>query len=168
MDVQDLLTYLIDAIALSFIGIATLDFVVGLMPRKQVPSVSPGQLSIFDFVPEQFTLLPDPWTLPDQGRPHMLQPQQAAYPQPKLLLLPQAKDISNQSSSLPVTSSSVMGIDFDTLRLRPARKIAKMLGISQKVNGTCSHYPGCECKSKPSCSRRRNYRQQWRRQYENY
>ena len=42
MSTQDFLTYLFNALALSFIAIATLDFVGGLMPRKQPLAVSPG------------------------------------------------------------------------------------------------------------------------------
>ena len=30
---------------------------------------------------------------------------------------------------------SLAGVDLDTLQLRPARKIARALGIAQKVNG---------------------------------
>jgi len=83
-------------------------------------------------------LLPDPWMLPidevaeisilQRCSPNKLKP---------LLLLPQADVVA--ASSLPTTTEPTLdvlfsSIDIDKLRLRRARKIAKALGIAQKVN----------------------------------
>lgn len=84
-------------------------------------------------------LLPDPWMLPidevaeisthKRFSPNKLKP---------LLLLPPAKETS--TSSVPITAELTLNelflnIDIDKLQLRLARKIAKELGIFQKVNG---------------------------------
>ncbi len=144
MSAQEILTLLFDAIALSFITIATLDFIAGLMPlmpRYKMPLVSPGQLNLFDLKPLPFPLLPDPWILPtDEIFDVMAQPQQTAQIEHKpLLLLPPANEISIQP---PLTTTAKLklvklfsDIDIDKLQLRPARKIAKALNIAQKING---------------------------------
>lgn len=79
MSAQEILTLLFNAIALSFITIATLDFIAGLMPlmpRYKMPLISPGQLNLFDLKPLSFPLLPDPWILPtDKIFDVMAQPQ---------------------------------------------------------------------------------------------
>lgn len=148
MNAQDFLTFLLDAmptavrfatIALSFLTIATIDFTTGLMPRLKSSPISPGQLSLFDHKPEPLPLLPDPWMLPIDEVAEISIPQR--YPPNKLkplLLLPAAKE--ETASSLPITAAPnldelFLNIDIDKLQLRLARKIAKELGIFQKVNG---------------------------------
>ena len=101
MSAQEFLTLLFDAIALSFITIATLDFITGLMPlmpHSKMPLVSPGQLNLFDLKPKTLPLLPDPWTLPiDEIAEVTAQPQETAQiGQKPVLLLPPAKEISIQ------------------------------------------------------------------------
>jgi len=49
-----------------------------------------------------------------------------------LRLLPPAKAID---VSQPKLEDLLRGVDLDKLKLRQARKIAKVLGIAQKVNG---------------------------------
>lgn len=98
MSAQEFLTLLFNIIALSFITIAMLDFIAGLMPLMpsyKMPLVSPGQLNLFDLKPKTFPLLPDPWTLPTDKIAEV-QPQQTLQieQKPLLLLLPPAKEIS--------------------------------------------------------------------------
>ncbi len=138
MNAQDFLTFLFDAIALSFLTIATIDFITGLMPRLKISSISRGQLNLFDHKPEPLPLLPDPWILPlDEAIPRP-QHQHFSVSQSKpLLLLSPAKEAA--TSSVPTTAEAApdelfLGIDIDNLQLRLARKIAKALGIAQKVN----------------------------------
>lgn len=139
MNAQDFLTFLFDAIALSFLTIATIDFITGLMPRLKISSISPGQLNLFDHKPKPLPLLPDPWILPLDEVAEIFIPQHCPLDESKpLLLLPQADVVA--ASSVPITAEPTLdelfsGIDIDKLQLRLARKIAKALGISQKVNG---------------------------------
>lgn len=145
MSAQEFLTLLFDAIALSFITIATLDFTTGLtplMPRYKMPLVSPGQLNLFDLKPLPLPLLPDPWTLPiDEITEVTAQPQETAQieQKPVLLLLPPANEISIQTPLATTAKLKLVkllsDIDIDKLQLRPARKIAKALNIAQKING---------------------------------
>lgn len=55
-----------------------------------------------------------------------------------LLLLPQAKEIITQpplqALTKPALDELLVGVDIETLKLRPARKIASALGVAQKVN----------------------------------
>lgn len=146
MSAQEFLTLLFNVIALSFITVATLDFITGLtplMPRFKLPVASPGQLNLFDLKPLPLPLLPDPWTLPiDEIASVTAQPQQQTVQieqKPVLMLLPPVKEISIQP---PLTATAKLklvkllsDIDIDKLQLRPARKIAKVLNIAQKING---------------------------------
>lgn len=143
MSAQEFLTLLFNAIALSFITIATLDFISGLMPlmpRYKMPLVSPSQLDLFDLKPRLLPLLPDPWTLPTDKIAEV-QPQQTLQieQKPVLLLLPPVKEISIQpllpTAVEPKLVKFLSHIDIDKLQLRPARKIAKVLNIAQKING---------------------------------
>lgn len=145
MSAQEILTLLFNAIALSFITIATLDFIAGLiplMPRSKLPVASPGQLELFDLKPLPLTLLPDPWTLPiDEIAEVTAQPQQTVQieQKPVLMLLPPVKEISIQpplpTAAEPKLDQLLSHIDIDKLQLRPARKLAKALNIAQKING---------------------------------
>lgn len=141
MSAQEFLTLLFNVIALAFITIAALDFILGLMPRYKLPVVSPGQLNLFDCKPKSLPLLPDPWVLPiDEIAEAIAQPQQTAQSQQKpALLLPPAKEISIQPPLLTVAELKLnqlsSGINIDKLQLRPARKLAKALNIAQKING---------------------------------
>ena len=110
MNAQDLLTYLLNAIALSFITIATIDFITGLAQLWQTCAILPQQLDLtFDCESETVT------------EPPALAVEPA--PKPGSLAIPQS------------IAEALQVIDIDTLQLRPARKIAKALGIAQKVNG---------------------------------
>lgn len=147
MSAQELLTLLFDALGLSFITIATLDFIVGLtplMPRHKLPLASPGQLSLFDLKPERLPILPDPWTLPLNDVAEIVsrrdfQHYAPSYPIKPLLLLPQAKEVVT-ANSLQITVEQPLdqllsGVNIEKLQLRRARQIAKTLGIPQKING---------------------------------
>ena len=145
MSAQEILTLLFDAIALSFVTIATLDFIAGLtplMPRSKMPLVSPGQLNLFNLKPLPLPLLPDPWTLPiDEIAEVTAQPQQTVQieQKPVLMLLPPVKEINIQpplpTAVEPQLVKFLSHSDIDKLQLRPARKIAKVLNIAQKING---------------------------------
>lgn len=145
MSAQEFLTLLFDVIALSFITIATLDFIAGLMPlmpHYKMPLVSPGQLNLFDLKPKTLPLLPDPWTLPiDEIAEVTAQPQQTAQieQKPILMLLPPVKEIRIRpplpTAAEPKLDQLLLSIDIDKLQLRPARKMAKALDIAQKING---------------------------------
>jgi hypothetical protein len=143
MNTQDVLTYLLEVIALGFIAIMTFDFIAGLMPaRKQLPAVLPGQLSRFELRSEPLLQIPDPWLLPiEQAALVVAQPPKRAQHQHKpLLLLPPAQEVIGKRSPASASGKSTLiellvSVDLDKLQLRPARKIAKALGIAQKING---------------------------------
>lgn len=84
------------------------------------------------------SVLPDPWMLPIDEVISRPQLQYCSSHQSKpLLLLPQADVVA--ASPLQITTELTLdelflSIDIDKLQLRPARKIAKALGIAQKVN----------------------------------
>jgi len=146
MNAQDFLTFLFEVIALGFIALMTLDFITGLMPRLKMPQASPSQLSIFDIElePELLFTLPDPWTLPvDELAKEITEPEpfkNAQHQHKPPLLLPQAQEVVAKRSPATASAKSkldelLVGVDLDKLQLRPARKIAKALGIAQKING---------------------------------
>ena len=160
MSTQESLTFLFNAIALGFIIIASMDFGTRLVVAyKQVSSISNSPsastqkpISKLPLAVKQQELdqLPDPWLLPVAENPLLLRfpsPEffkredkaeivsniLVAQKEPKhLRLLPPAKtiDVSN-----PELEDLLRGIDLNELKLRQARKIAKALGIAQKVNG---------------------------------
>lgn len=150
-DFEDFLAFLINAITVSFLLIAAVDFVTGLVKlmerQKKATIVSPKQLNLFALSRTQskpFLQMPAPWTLPllDNSVSELTAlPQKSDQrPQLPLLLLPQAMDIVVVQPALPTTTKPrldelLAGVDLDTLQLRSARKIAKLLNISQKVNG---------------------------------
>ncbi len=143
MSNQELLTYLFNMIALGFLTIAVIDFgtrAVAVYNQVKVTSLSPStnvekpltQLSLAP-IPQVRPQLPDPWLLPlpvgkSVGLVKPLQKEQK-----HLRLLPQAKETSMVVA--PKLEDLLTGIDLDKLKLRQARKIAKVLGIAQKVNG---------------------------------
>ena len=142
MSTQELLTFLFNAIALGFITIASIDFGTRLVVAyKQVsialdspltnPQQSSGQLPL-TAKPEELGQLPDPWLLPLQDKGKIVPSTNLAQREQKYLrLLPPAKTIN---ISNPKLEDLLRGIDLDKLKLRQARKIAKVLGIAQKVN----------------------------------
>ena len=160
MSTQELLTFLFNAIVLGFITIASIDFGTRLViAYKQVsialdspltnPQQSSGQLPL-TIKPEELGQLPDPWLLPVAENPLLLRLPSTEFfkredkaeiaskilmahqQQRYLRLLPPAKTIN---VSNPELEDLLQGLDLDRLKLRPARKIAKILGIAQKVNG---------------------------------
>ncbi len=143
MFTQELLTYLFDAIALGFLTIAVIDFgtrAVAVYNQVKVTSLSPStniekpltQLSLVP-IPQVRPQLPDPWLLPLPVKESVVLVKEVQREQKHLRLLPSAKvmDISN-----PELEDLLQGVDLDQLKLRQARKIAKVLGIAQKVNGS--------------------------------
>ncbi len=160
MPTQELLTFLFNVIALGFIIIASMDFGTRLIiAYKQVsiaidlPLTNPQQPSSqlpLAVKQQKLGQLPDPWLLPVAENSLLLRlPSREfvkrednaeiaskillAHKQQKhLRLLPPAKaiDIPN-----PELKDLLRGRDLDKLKLRQARKIAKVLGIAQKVNG---------------------------------
>lgn len=75
--------------------------------------------------------MPDPWLLPVKESVILVKPFQKK--QKHLRLLPQAKETSMVVA--PKLEDLLTGVDLDKLKLQQARKIAKVLGIAQKVNG---------------------------------
>jgi hypothetical protein len=143
MSTQELLTYLFNAIALGFTIIAAMDFALRLVaahkqvsPHSSSPLTSTQQPSLklpLVTIPQVLSQLPDPWLLP-------LPAQEAVgliklvQKEPKhLRLLPPARETS--MAIAPNLEELLLGISIDKMKLRQARKIAKVLGIAQKVNG---------------------------------
>ena len=160
MSTQELLTFLFNAIALGFITIAAIDFGTRLViAYKQVfiasdsPLTNPqqpnGQLPLTAKA-QELGQLPDPWLLPvaenflllrfpsteffkREDKAEIASKILLAHKQQKhLRLLPPAKALN---VSNPELEDLLRGVDLDKLKLRQARKIAKVLGIAQKVNG---------------------------------
>jgi hypothetical protein len=162
MSTQELLTFLFNAIALGFTIIATMDFGTRLVvaykqvsitsnsPKKQ-PSLQQLQAQLsYSAIPQKLPKLPDPWLLPvaenlplkqlpsteffkREDKAEIVSNILLAHKQQKhLRLLPPAKNIN---VSNPELEDLLRGVDLDKLKLRQARKIAKVLGIAQKVNG---------------------------------
>ncbi len=99
------------------------------LTNPQQPS---GQLPL-TAKPEELGQLPDPWLLPLQDKGRIVPLTNLAQGEQKhLRLLPPAKTINVFS---PELEDLLRGVDLDKLKLRQARKIAKVLGIAQKVNG---------------------------------
>ncbi|PSB25946.1 hypothetical protein [Chlorogloea sp. CCALA 695] len=143
MSTQELLTFLFNAIALGFIIIASMDFGTRLVTAyKQVSSTSNSPststqkpISKLPLAVKQQELgqLPDPWLLPVQDKGEIVPLTNLAQGEQKhLRLLPPAKTINVFN---PELEDLLRGVDLDKLKLRQARKIAKVLGIAQKVNG---------------------------------
>ena len=83
--------------------------------------------------PQELGQLPDPWLLPVQDKGEIVPLTNLAQGEQKhLRLLPPGKTIN---ISNPELEDLLRGIDLDKLKLRQARKIAKVLGIAQKING---------------------------------
>ena len=160
MFIPELLTFLFNVIALGFIIIASMDFGTRLVVAyKQVsialdsplnnPQQPSGQLPL-TIKPQELAQLPDPWLLPVAENLQLLQLPSTEFfkrkdkaeiaskillahkHQKHLRLLPPAKTIN---VSNPELEDLLQEVDLDKLKLRQARKIAKVLGIAQKVNG---------------------------------
>lgn len=145
MSVQQSLTFLFDAIALSFLTIATIDLSREIIALYKQVFVTQQQPPSSHSQPQALPQLPDPWLLPivDAATPsdRCLQEQ----PKPVLLLAPALAMGEEQSSRGGKVRSPgqceekleelLVGVDIDKLQLRPARKLAKLLGIAQKING---------------------------------
>ncbi len=151
MSNQELLTYLFNAkpcvracaIALGFLTIAAIDFgtrAVAVYNQVKVAS-NPPSTNIekpLTQLPPAVTLkklpqLPDPWLLPLPVKESVVGVKHLQKDQKHLRLLPQAKEIS--IAVAPQLEDLLIEIDLDKLKIRQARKIAKALGIAQKVNG---------------------------------
>ncbi len=143
MSAQELLTYLFNAIALGFLTIAAIDFAtrsVAVYNQVTVASKSPLtniqqpliQLPLAA-IPEKQTQLPDPWLLPLTNKRELALIKLVQTKQKPLQLLPPAKETSIGVASQ--LEDLLLIVNIDKLKLREARKIAKVLGIAQKVNG---------------------------------
>lgn len=145
MSAQESLTFLFDAITLSFIAITTIDLSQEIVKLYQQVFITPQQPPSTNSQAQVLSQLPDPWLLSVEEitapSDRCLQQQ----PKPVLLLAP-AKAISEGrlSSSTIVeqlrdrsisTLEGLLAVNLDTIKLRQARKIAKRLKIAQKVNG---------------------------------
>ncbi len=159
---QDLLTALIEVLTVVSVLFLAIDFITGLQriaqPTAQLrskPQTEPGILAQSTEVvtPANEMLdpsaeLPDPWTLPVDEVPHCAHKSELApniqlppiEPVVVLRLLPPTSSAScGQPPALPVTVKMALDelladIELDKLQLRPARKIAKLLNIPQKLN----------------------------------
>lgn len=136
MSAQQSLTFLFDAIALSFLTIATIDLSREIIALYKQVFVTQQQPPSSHSQPQALPQLPDPWLLPivDAATPsdRCLQQQ----PKPVLLLAP-ARTVDNVelSANRAISKELLRDINVDTLKLREARKLAKVLGVAQKVNG---------------------------------
>ncbi len=83
--------------------------------------------------PQKLPQLPDPWLLPSSTEESVVLVKVVQKEQKHLKLLPPAKEIG--MAVAPKLEDLLQGISIDKLKLRQARKIAKVLGIAQKVNG---------------------------------
>lgn len=143
MSNQELLTYLFDAIALGFLTIAAIDFgirAVAVYNQVKVASNSPSTniekpLTQLPPVatPQKLPQLPDPWLLTSSTEESVVLVKVVQKEQKHLKLLPPAKEIG--MAVAPKLEDLLQGMSIDKLKLRQARKIAKVLGIAQKING---------------------------------
>ena len=143
MSTQELLTFLFNAIALGFIIIAAIDFGTRLVVALKQVSIALdlpltkiqqpiGQLPS-TAQPQELGQLPEPWLLPVQDKGEIVPSTNLAQGEQKhLRLLPPGKIIN---VSDPDFKDLLQAVNLDKLKLRQARKIAKVLGIAQKVNG---------------------------------
>ncbi len=131
------------AIALGFLIIAAIDFgtrAVAVYNQVKVTSLSPltniekppTQLPL-TATPKELPQLPDPWLLPLPVEESIVGVKPLQKEQKHLRLLPSAKETS--IAVAPQLEDLLIEIDLDKLKIRQARKIAKALGIAQKVNG---------------------------------
>lgn len=136
MYAQESLTFLFDTLALGFIFIATIDLsreIITLYKQTFVARQKPTLLT--NPQSQQLSQLPDPWLLPTA---EAIAPVELAQvrPKPILLLAPALAVEEVKVSANRATSKEVLrDIDVDSLKLREARKLAKSLGIAQKING---------------------------------
>lgn len=143
MSAQELLTYLFNAIALGFLTVAAMDFAtrsVAVYNQVTVASNSSltniqqplTQLPLFA-ISEKLLQLPDPWLLPLTNKRDLALIKLVQTKQKPLQLLPPAKETNIAVASQ--VEDLLLGVNIDKLKLREARRIAKVLGIAQKVNG---------------------------------
>ncbi len=78
--------------------------------------------------------LPDPWLSPLPVEEAVASVKLVQKEQKHLRLLPPAL-ATNASNPEPKLGDLLRGVDLTKLKLRQARKIAKVLGVAQKVNG---------------------------------
>ena len=135
---QDLLTALAELIFFGFAIIFLLDLAITLnncwiasaqkLPLPHQIEVPAATFQIQPKSKDLFSVLPDPWILPlDEVLSKPLSGQRATSQLKPLLLLP-------QNTAEPNLDELLSTINIDKLQLRQARKIAKALGIAQKVN----------------------------------
>lgn len=145
MSAQQSLTFLFDVIALSFITIATIDLGREIIALYKQVFIAPQQPLLTNSQPQTLPQLPDPWLLPIEETTAPADPDIQQQPKPVLLLAPARAMGEEQSSRVGEAQSLVqhemiieellLGVDLDKLQLRQARKLAKVLGIAQKING---------------------------------
>ncbi len=144
MSTQELLTCLFNAIALGFLTIAAIDFgtrALAVYNQVKVTSNSPLtniQPPLTQLPPpatlQKFPQLPDPWLPPLPVGEAVASVKLVQKEQKHLRLLPPAL-ATNVSNPEPKLEDLLREVDLDKLKLRQARKIAKVLGIAQKVKG---------------------------------
>ena len=145
MSIQELSTFLFNAIALGVITIAAMDLgtrlvfaykqvsIASIPPKKQ-PSIQqlPTQLP-HSAIPQELPQLPDPWlSLPVEEAVVLVKLVQKE--QKHLQLLPPAKEIKT-GDAIELADNLLEEIDLNKMKLRQARKVAKVLGIAQKAKG---------------------------------
>lgn len=145
MSAQESLTFLFDAIALSFIAIATIDFSREIIKLYKQVFITPTQPPSNNSQSQVLSQLPDPWLLPVEDTAAPIDRGIPEQPKPVLLLAPALAMGEERSNSVGKAQSPgqqettieelLVGVDLDRLQLRLARKLAKVLGISQKING---------------------------------
>ena len=140
MSNQELLTYLFNAIALGFLFIASMDLCTRILALYREVFVhnnnqaqQPTDLTLATHQQQELPQIPDPWLLPSLPL-NTIVSVNLEQKELVLRLLPPAKESAVVIPN-PVSKEMLAAIDLGKLKLREARKIAKVLGIAQKVNG---------------------------------
>lgn len=143
MSAQESLTFLFNAIALGFLAIATIDLSQEIVKLYKQVFIAPQKPTSSHSQPQALPQLPDPWLLPVEET--TAPTDRCLQEQPKLILLlapassggevQLGKACAVQLSTTESVKELLGGINVDTLKLRPARKLAKLLGIAQKIDG---------------------------------
>lgn len=145
MSTQELLTFLFNTIALGFIAIASMDFGTRLVvayKQVSITSISPKKQLSIQQLPTQLPLTVNPQELPQLPDPWLSLPVEQAVVLVKLVkkeqkhleLLPPVKEIKT-GDPLERADNLLEEIDLNKMKLRQARKVAKVLGIAQKAKG---------------------------------
>ncbi len=138
MNTQELLTFLFDTLFLGFITIAVFDFSIQAITLYKDILNTPAKISI-NSQPQQLPQSSNPMLLATEQLKTIASSSQSAQKPPLALALAKAagegRSRRQPSANKSTIDDDLWNLNVDELKLRPARKIAKLLGIAQKVNG---------------------------------